>query len=210
MGLKIDLHTHTRLHSSCSQIEPAALVRQAVRAGLDGVAITEHHYQWRPQEVAELLENAGEAHFLVMAGFEYASSQGDMLVFGLTIEQADEFRPGMPPEDAVHRVHELGGVCIAAHPTRAGMGYDDRIATLPFDAIEVASVNLQEHEQRLAAQLAANIGLRPLAASDAHRVADVGKYATEFLDPLHSVADLRNAIKNGRFRPVTDTTPRSR
>lgn len=210
MAIRIDLHTHTRLHSSCSQIEPTALIRQAVRAGLDGVAITEHHYQWRPEEIAELLANAGEPHFLVLAGFEYASTQGDMLVFGLTADQAAELKLGMPPEEAVRIVHELDGICIAAHPTRAGLGYDDRIATLPMDAIEVASVNLQEHEQRLAAQLAANTGLRPVASSDAHRVGDVGKYATEFQDPIQSVADLRNAIRRGRFRPALDSFGQTR
>ena len=202
MGIIIDLHLHTRLHSSCSQIDPDALLRTAIRAGLDGIVITEHHYQWPLQEVAALRERSGEPHFLVLSGFEYASRQGDILIYGLDPSEATTMKPGMPPEEAVAHVHQLGGVCIAAHPTRAGMGYDDRIGQLGLDGIETASVNLLEHEQRLAAQLAIMTALRPINASDAHRLVDVGRYATEFADPIQSIGDLCNAIRCGRFRPA--------
>jgi hypothetical protein len=46
MGLIVDVHLHTRRYSRCSRIEPGALIDRAVRAGLDGVVITEHHHQW--------------------------------------------------------------------------------------------------------------------------------------------------------------------
>jgi hypothetical protein len=80
------------------------------------------------------------------------------------------------------------------------MGFDERIATLPLDAIEVRSVNLLEHEQRLALHLAGNLGLRCVAGSDAHQLQDVGIYATEFEDPIQSMADLQDALRRGRFR----------
>ena len=205
VGLIIDLHLHTRLHSSCSQIDPDALIRTAIRAGLDGIVITEHHYQWRTDDIDALKKRSGEPHFLVLAAFEYASRQGDILIYGLEPSEADTMKPGMPPEEAVAYAHRLGGVCIAAHPTRAGMGYDDRIGQLGLDAIETASVNLQEHEQRLAAQLAITTSLRPVNASDAHRLVDVGRYGTEFADPIHTIKDLRDAIQRGRFRPAIYT-----
>jgi predicted metal-dependent phosphoesterase TrpH len=80
------------------------------------------------------------------------------------------------------------------------MGFDERIATLPLDAIEVRSVNLLEHEQRLALQLAGNLGFGAVAGSDAHQLHDVGRYATEFDDPIQSMSDLQEAVRHGRFR----------
>ena len=90
------------------------------------------------------------------------------------------------------------------------MGFDDRIASLLLEGIEVASTNMMEHEQRLAAELAAHTGLRPVAASDAHRLSDVGRYVTEFEDPLHNMTDLRDAVKRGRFRPARNSMPVTR
>ncbi len=202
MGLYIDIHVHTRRHSQCSHIDPERLIRQAVRAGLDGLVITEHQYQWSTDELAALAAKSHDPHFLLLAGFEYSTIQGDLLVYGLTTMQAAQFQSGMQPEDAVARVHRLGGVCVAAHPTRAGMGFDERILSMPVDAIEVQSVNLKEHEQRLASQLAQNATLRPIAASDAHQLVDVGRYATEFDTPIQSMTDLHDALLRGTFHPA--------
>lgn len=202
MGLIIDLHVHTRRHSPCGRTDPDDLIKQGVRAGLDGLVITEHHYQWPQEELEPLIAAADEPGFLVLAGFEYASSQGDILVYGLSVEQSRSFPPALPPEEAVPRIHALGGACIAAHPTRAGMGFDERIFTLGVDGIEVQSINLKPHEQRLAAQLAQNANLRPVTSSDAHQLADIGRYANEFEDPIRTMQDLVQAIKKGRFRPA--------
>jgi predicted metal-dependent phosphoesterase TrpH len=204
MSLRIDLHVHTQKYSSCSHIPPEQLIRQAVKAGLDGLVITEHQYQWGRDELEALAAASSEPGFLLLAGMEYWSAQGDILIYGLPRNKALELQKGLPPEDIVRMTHELGGVCVAAHPTRAGMGFDERIATMPLDGIEVRSVNLMEHEQRLALKLASDLELRTFASSDAHQINDVGLYATEFSDPIRSMQDLQEAIKNGRFR-VTDS-----
>lgn len=183
-------------------MDASRLVKGAVAAGLDGVVITEHHHIWDPGELDALRQEAGEPSFLLLAGFEYTSSQGDVLIYGLPREHVENFVPGHAPEKAIAQARELGAACIAAHPTREGMGFDERIFDMPLDAVEVRSVNLKDHEQRLAAVLAKNAGLPPVTCSDAHRIEDVGAYATEFLDPLTSIADLKEALKNGRFRPA--------
>jgi predicted metal-dependent phosphoesterase TrpH len=200
MSLRIDLHVHTQLHSPCSRIDPEQLVHQAVRAGLHGLVVTEHQYQWSEQDLAVLMNRSGELGFVLLTGIEYWSGQGDLLFYGLSQDQAMGLQKGLPPEEAVRLVHEMGGTCIAAHPTRAGMGFDERIATLSLDAIEVRSVNLLEHEQRLALHLAGNLGLPCVAGSDAHQLHDVGLYATEFEDPIQSMGDLQVALRRGRFR----------
>lgn len=204
MGLRIDLHVHTRLYSPCSIIDPDMVVKQAIRAGLDGLVLTEHYRQWTPGELQGLLQRVGEPNFLLLAGFEYGSNQGDILIYGLPDKEANNFPRGLAPGDAVKRAHALGGICVAAHPTRAGMGFDERIFNIPFNAIEVKSVNLKEHEQRLALQLAKNLDLSPVASSDAHQVRDIGRYATEFEYPIQSITDLLEAFKRGTFRPAPE------
>lgn len=199
MPFLIDLHMHTSRYSKCSRIDPAKLIARAVQAGLDGIVITEHHKQWSKAEIDQLVGESGHPGFLVMAGFEYTSSCGDILMYGVPDEHVAEFVPNWPPEKAAKLAQKYGGVCIAAHPTRQRMSFDERIATLPLAALEVASVNLQIHEQRLARKIAQQLKKPMVACSDAHDLAAVGTYATVFPDLILGIADLQQALLHGRF-----------
>ncbi len=203
MGLVFDLHLHTRRHSACSAIDESLLIDRAVRKGLDGLVLTEHHYQWTREEMDELVDTSGHPGFILLAGFEYSSSKGDILIYGLDPEQVAAFEPGRPPEVMLAKAQEMGAVCVAAHPTRAAIPFDERILDMPFEALEVKSVNLAPHEQRLAKKLADDLGRRVTTSSDAHRLEDVGAYATEFLNPVQSMEDLRNSLRHGTFRPYS-------
>lgn len=209
MAFLVDIHLHTRRHSGCSSIDEARLIDQAVRAGLDGIIITDHHYQWPEDELAELIDAANHPGFTVLTGFEYTSAHGDLLVYGLDAETAASFKPRREPEEMLEIFQGLGAVCVAAHPTRAGLGFDARLAQMPFEGIEVASVNLQPHEQRLARRLAADLARPATAASDAHRIGDVGRYATAFDAPIRCMADFCVALRAGAFRPARPETTRS-
>lgn len=203
MGLIIDLHLHTRRHSACSAIDESRLINRAVKAGLDGLVITEHHYQWSREELEALVKTSDHPGFLVMAAFEYSSARGDILIYGLEPEQVKEFVPGKQPEVMLAKAQAMGAACIAAHPTRAAIPFDERIFDMPFEALEVKSVNLASHEQRLAEKLANDLGRAKTASSDAHRIEDVGRYATEFQVPIQSMDDLRNSLQHGTFRPYS-------
>ena len=202
MGLLFDTHLHTRRHSGCSGLDEHKLIAQAVKAGLDGVIITEHHYQWPEDELQALRDAAGVPGFVLLAGFEYTSKQGDILIYGLDHAMTGRFVPGGDPAAAVARAQELGGVCVAAHPTRAGLGFGMEIAQMPFDGIETQSVNLQAHEQRLAQGLAGKLGRLPTASSDAHRLADVGAYAMVVDDPVRNMSNFCDCLRARRCRPA--------
>jgi hypothetical protein len=199
MSVRFDLHLHTRQYSRCSRIDPDRLLRQAEKVGLDGLVITEHHYQWHDDELQDLVARSGVPGLVVLAGFEYTSSQGDILIYGLEPEHAKQFKPGGAPESVVDAVRRLGGVCIAAHPTRAGMGFDERIYSMPLAAVEVCSVNLKQHERRLALRVAQAMKTPPVACSDAHDLKNVGRFVTEFNRPIQTRADLRLALAEGAF-----------
>ena len=202
MSLTFDIHLHTRRYSQCSAIDPEKLIGRAVQVGLDGVVITEHHHQWDDDELAQLVEASGHEGFILLAGFEYTSSKGDLLVYGLVPGQEKDFKPGGSPEETADRVQALGGICVAAHPTRENLGFDERLATLPLAAMEVASVNLASHEQHLAASLAETLEIRPISSSDAHELADVGRYGVDFTMVVQNRADLKDALGNGKFHMV--------
>lgn len=200
MSLRFDLHVHTRRHSGCSHIDERQLIARAICAGLDGIVITEHHYQWTEAELAELSAEAGEPGFILLAGFEYTTACGDILVYGLSPEDAEGMEPYLEPEIFAAEALGRGAACIAAHPTRSGMEFDGRLGGLGLDGLEVRSVNLQPQAQRQAALLASRLGIAPVVASDAHRLEDVGAYAIEVDAAVRNMADLQAALKQGKFR----------
>jgi len=200
MGFIIDIHVHSERHSACSKIPPERLVQRAVESGLHGLIITEHQYQWPEEELEDLRRVCGETSFLLLAGFEYTSSGGDMLVYGLPAGQAETFPAFQPPARMLAEFQRLGACCVAAHPTRAGMGYDaDVITSMPVDAVEVRSVNMKPHEQRLAVHVAKAMGVKTVAASDAHRPNEVGMYALEFDAPVKDMANFMSQLRSGTF-----------
>src|SRR5690349_10504800 len=76
-----DHHLHTSRHSPDSIIKPRVLVDRARANGLDGVVITEHDYQWTPDELADLSAQADGLK--VFAGAEISTREGHFLVYGL-------------------------------------------------------------------------------------------------------------------------------
>ncbi len=202
MGFIIDIHVHSQRHSGCSRIAPERLIQQAIARGLHGLIITDHHYQWSEEELETLRQASGETAFLLMAGFEYSTCAGDILVYGLAPELASTFVPYQLPTKMLTEFQGLGALCIAAHPTRAGMGFDPEIATMPFDAIEVRSVNLQPNEQRMAIKLAKDLSFKSIVASDAHRLNEIGTYTLEFDAPLRHMADFSDYVRKGAYKTL--------
>ena len=194
------MHVHTKRYSRCSQMEPERLIAQAVRMGLDGVVITEHHRQWTQEELKALVEASEAPYFLLLSGCEYTSSHGDILLYGMPDEAISAMQPGWSPAQVFERVTACEAAAVWAHPTRSPASYDGVMTSLPWCGIEVASANMQDNERRLAVRLAEAIKVPPVIASDAHQIRDLGRFATEFLEPIQSIKDLRDALRRGRFQ----------
>jgi len=177
--MRIDLHTHTSPRSPCSHLDAKELVREAGRLGLDGICLTEHQVLWRPEEVAEL---AQEARIRIFGGNEFTTNQGNILVFGYPHDDKEL----LTIEELRNRVSTVGGFMIAAHPFRGfktfGIGQlqmtvEQACTRKVFDfvdAIEVQNGKLSDEENRMAVEVAARLGLPGTAGSDAHRLDEVG------------------------------------
>ncbi len=207
----IDIHTHTYPISIDSQLSPEELIKESKRLGLDGICLTDHDGFWNPEEVLAL---GREHNFLVLPGCEVTTEEGHLLVYGLS-----EYIFGMHRAALVKKmVDEVGGVMVVAHPYRRvyrehadkdDASYDemlDRAARNEVfekvNAVEVLNSRGSEQENAFSLDVAKRFGLKGTGASDAHKLADIGTFATDFERPISCLEEFIQEIKAGRFSPV--------
>src|SRR6266511_4638460 len=123
-----DLHNHTR-HSPDSRVAPKELVALGQRAGLAGIAITDHNSTSAIREATE----AVRGDFLVIPGIEVSTRSGHVLGYGV----GKVVPRGLSVAETVERIVAAGGVPVAAHPFRfwSGLG-DEGLAETSFPAHE--------------------------------------------------------------------------
>jgi predicted metal-dependent phosphoesterase TrpH len=167
---------------------------RARQLGLDGVCFTDHHSRAAARFINEGVQDNG---LVVLVGQEYATDQGDFLLFG----PLPELAPSMPAPQLLQMASNAGGVAIAAHPCRQGRSLDPALAAsglLRF--IEgVNGRNLVE-ENHLASGWGRENSLGLVGGSDAHTPEEVGAALTEFKHPVHSQQDLVRALASGAFQ----------
>ena len=102
--------------------------------------ITEHDYQWEPDELAELAARA--APLRVLSGAEISAREGHFLVYGLP--SLEEAPPGILVADLLKVVRRHEAAIVAAHPFRWDQPFDEIVAEHGpvFDALELVSNNV--------------------------------------------------------------------
>lgn len=199
MRLKFDIHLHTNVYSPCSVIEPEEMVESALSAGLNGIVITEHHYQWAEKEIEELKKKVFVDGLIIFSGAEITTDAGDLLVFGLPDKTITRWKSFVSVEEVINEINEHDGFCVAAHPTRSYHHFAPRLETLPIPAMEVMSVNMNVVEQEKASLWANKLNRIQICASDAHQSFHVGKYWIEVEMEKPDKIDFILALKNKRF-----------
>lgn len=197
---KIDHHLHTARHSPDSQLDPDDLADSAREAGLDGVVITEHDYQWEAGELADL--NARAGGLVVLSGAEVSAREGHFLVYGLP--DLAETPPGITLTELLRVVRRQGAAIIAAHPFRWEQDFDAIVDThgASFDALELVSNNVTPETRKLTERLLARTRMNVSGSSDAHQAAVIGRYCSAFPGPIVSMGDFVGALRRGLGRPV--------
>jgi len=207
----IDIHTHTYPTSDDSQLTPEELIKEAKRIGLDGICLTDHDGFWNPKDV-ELLGKNND--FLVIPGCEVTTEEGHILVYGLT-----KYIFGMHKSSFVNDlVKEADGAMVVAHPYRRvyretapqdEISYNEMIDRALrndvfniVDAIETKNGRGTDNENQFSADISKVLGMRGTGASDAHKISDVGTYATVFEDKITNLKEFITAIKSGQYKPI--------
>ena len=207
-GMVIDLHVHTSEASPCSSAPLEDLIAEAKRIGLDGICLTDHNHVWDSKTVSALRK---QHDFLILRGNEISTDQGDMLVFGFD----SDIKGIIQLTDLEKQVHESGGFIIAAHPFRGfltfGIGHlgltREKAMERPLfkyvDAVEVLNSKVSDKENHFSSQVAEGLNLAQTGGSDAHEVKEVGIYGTRFFDAITGEEAFLDALKNGRYQPVS-------
>jgi len=196
--LKIDLHVHT-CYSIDAGTTPEEVVTYSKKHGLDGVAITDH------DTLKGALKLTNQKELLVIPGIEITTLDGHVLALNVR----EEVLPRMPLSETIRRIHELGGVAVAAHPKVIHGGIGQQItSSLGFDAIEVinSSAFPFSFSTYMSRKVALRLGLPQVAGSDAHYPSEIG-FAYTVVDADSEVNEIVHAIRNGATVPCGKPIP---
>lgn len=197
MPIKIDLHVHTH-YSRDSLITPEELVIYAKKAGLDGVAVTDH------DRLDGALKIARETDFFIVPGMEISSSNGH--VVALNVQEV--IPKGLDAGETVDRIHRAGGIAVACHPVTFFKGSLRKHVSSKFDAVEVinASSFPFNYSVKNAQKIASRLGIPRVAGSDAHYPPEIG-YAYTLVDASSNVDDVVRSIHKGSCQPFGRAIP---
>jgi predicted metal-dependent phosphoesterase TrpH len=209
----IDLHVHTLRTPGCA-LTPREVVRRAREAGLDGVVVTDLN----TMEGLEEVRAAGrEEGLLALCGLEVATDRGHYLCFfpdpARVPAPAQMFGSTVPwpVRGVLAKVRDMGGAVVAAHPYDKNVERPGGDVILTLDglaAVEGLNARRRGPANDLAIEAADHMNLPCTGASGAHELADIGKAATLFRDPVTSEADLVAQLKAGTiFSVAIGVTP---
>lgn len=220
----LDLHCHTVLGSTDSQLKPQELAQLAVTHGLTACCISEHDNVWDRHAIAKHSDDLG---IPFIPGMEVTTNLGHILVYGL-----DGYVSGIRDARVLRQVtRERGAIMIAAHPLRNRLlpyrvnggaptilgttqpappptieqAAEMEIFTL-VDEVEVLNGGTSDLENYFALRVAGVLGFRGVACSDAHSTHGVGRFATVFERPIRTAPDLAASIRERSFYPAQART----
>jgi len=193
-----ELHCHS-MYSKGRKIpwegipSPKEIIRYAKKIGLSGIAITDHN---TTKGIKEGKEEAKKSGILFIPGIEISSAKGHII--GLGIEE--EIKTGLSVEETVEKIHEQGGLAIAAHPfdTEKNGIRNEMVKT---DAVEIFNAfNIDRIGNFIAARKAKHLNLKGVVGSDAHTLEMIG---TSILKAeANDIEELFKCIKNGNIKTV--------
>jgi predicted metal-dependent phosphoesterase TrpH len=197
LQVKIDPHVHTH-YSYDSVIKPEELVFYAKRRGLDGIAITDHDV------IEGAIKIARNTDYLIIPGIEVTSLGGH--VIGLNVEE--QVPSKLSVDETVDKIHEVGGIAVACHPSALFKESLGKRTTARFDAIEVinSSVIPFNRSKRKSQKIASMLGIAKVAGSDAHYGPEIG-YAYTIVDAELDADEIVKAISKGLCEPFGTAIP---
>jgi predicted metal-dependent phosphoesterase TrpH len=190
--IRTDLHIHTK-YSSDASINPKTIVDQLyAHPFIKAAAITDHNTVEGYYKVRELA--SAYKDILIIPGVEISAGEGDLILLGVA---------ELPPKpwtvrNVIDFAKEKSSVVIAAHPYRA-RGLGDVVKNYNLDAIEVLNGVSSSTANKMAENLAKELGLPGVAGSDAHVAEELWTVYNEVQASL-DIDEILKAIKEGLVR----------
>lgn len=192
--MKFDLHVHTTL-SQCSRLRIEDILDHAGYRGLDGVCITNHNTMAIENHIKEGLQQNG---LCVIFGMEYATTDGDFLIFG----PFEDLPEGMDAQSLLKTVNHRNGAAISAHPFRKARPTKEYVIKNNLcHAVETINGRNTDIENLRTETWVRKYSFNKTGGSDAHTIDELGTVVTCFDQPISSRADFIHAIKNGTCHP---------
>lgn len=196
--MRFDLHIHSNHSSDCS-LSVDDILKQAIKKGLDGIAICDHN-----SVEGSLLgkQRAKELNLplLVLSGIEVSTSEGHLIILGIT----DNLQPDLSPQETIRIAHQKGSIVIAPHPFKIrSIGNVDG---LDIDAIETFNSRCIFGENKKAKEMAQAIEKPEVGGSDSHMISTIGLGFTDIDADLDEESALK-AIKHGKTRSGGEIAP---
>lgn len=205
--LKYDFHVHSE-YSRDSRASIEDILKQAVRCGLDGIAVCDHD---NPEGGFAAKKAASECpefkDLVVIPGFEVSTAEGHILILNYP-EDAEKIPPGLSPEETVRRAKAAGAFVIIPHPFRKSAHGIGRIQGIGADAVETFNAkSLTNGGNKKAKREAIRLNIPQTGGSDAHTPDMVGRGFTLIDAPENTPEAVLKAIAEGRSSSSGKTTP---
>jgi hypothetical protein len=187
----VDFHVHTYFSKDCP-VPPLRVIQLAYRAGLRGIAVTDHDTEEGGLAAQELNPYND---FLVIPGAEIKTDRGDLI--GLYIKHPIRSRRF---ETVLEEIADQGGVSYVPHPLRTFKAAFPEIHRefSNIDAWEVLNGRYDAADAADATRIFADLAIRnSLSGSDAHLPWDFGTVFTLLSARPDSPAALRQALALG-------------
>ena len=167
--------------------------------------------------VLALFESQEALQKLQARVYEQLPGQNDESIFGCQaiVNEQDEVEglnerlligaTGIPLDEIVRMIHELGGLAVASHVDREGFSILGQLGfipkELPLDAVEVSPrTGLKNARERFP-----DIAAYPLVEfSDAHRLGEIGQGVTKIYLKRATLSELKMAFEKKQGRYIQD------
>jgi len=186
-----DIHVHSDI-SPCSRFTLSDILKHSRSRGLDGVCITDHETMAAAKHIREGMQSDG---LCVIVGMEYATPQGDFLLFG----PFETLPSSLEAQELLPLVHLIGGAAVAAHPFRPGRSVHEIIfASSLCPLVEAVNGRNPTSANDKAIDLVRRHDLVGLGGSDAHALAELGSIGTRIHTQVRCREDFIAALRLGR------------
>ncbi|NJD78278.1 MAG: PHP domain-containing protein [Candidatus Methanoperedens sp.] len=198
--MRFDLHIHSN-HSSDSNLKVDDILKKAIKAGLDGIAICDHNTVTGSYLARKRVRDLN-LPLIVIPGIEVSTKEGHLLILGIR----ENIPPGLTAGEAIRIARKKGGLAVAAHPfkKKESVGNIDGIGDM--DAIETFNSRCIFGENAKAKELARALHIPEVGGSDSHLLATIGLGYTD-IDAEPDEKSVLSAIREGRTSPGGKITP---